>query len=184
MDEQQQPAQPVMDVKPPEQSTPQVPQNVVENIEEAPTRPAPSPESPVSPPPSGETSENPEAGMATDQPANSENSVKTEPGQENVAPQPKTVTAPRKHNPTMQIILALVVGLALAALSVYAYNATNKKDDTSATNSNSSVASADDSQATASAIDETTAEIDQALNQLDAAKDFPDSDLSDETLSL
>lgn len=164
---EQQPTNPqrpmVDDVKPPVSETPQIPSDVVASIQEAPVS-SPMAQSNVVQPPAEETPE-----------ASSESSADDTASQaEAASPQTSPTTSKR---PLIMVITALLVGLALAGLSVFAYLSTNKTEepvaDTAAT-----------SDQAAPAVTEVTEDIDQTLQTLDAETDFSKTELSDEALGL
>jgi hypothetical protein len=92
--------------------------------------------------------------------------------------------ATKKHSPVVPIVVAGIIALALIAVTVFAFLKTKETttpdgdDHTSPTHQETSSA------ATTQDIDDANKEIDQTLTAVDEAKDFPEADLSDQSLGL
>lgn len=85
--------------------------------------------------------------------------------------------------PVLAIIIAVVVGLALAGLVVFTYF-NNKNSDKTADSGSGSQTVVSKSQANTSDVDATNEAIDNGLQQTDENKDFPATELSDTSLGL
>lgn len=90
--------------------------------------------------------------------------------------------AVHKHGvPATAVIVAIVIAAVLALVTIMAFKNAEKAV---APVNNTSVETQQEEPATPESIDETTTEIDQALEGADEAADFPDEEISDETLGL
>lgn len=81
--------------------------------------------------------------------------------------------------PIAAIIAAILVAIGLAAVTVYAYMKTQedgKKTTSTSTQTDSSNA--------ANEVDQTTKEIDSTLNSTSEATDFPEAEITDQSLGL
>lgn len=120
------------------------------------------------------------ASQNSEQQAQPESSSTSEPPSNLPAP-----AAPSGHKaaaPLMAIIAAILVALGLAAVTVYAYMKSQdeapKSTETSQTETQDSVPAA-----TSADVDQASGEVDEALNASEEA-DFPDSELTDQSLGL
>lgn len=164
---------PMVDVKPPEPTTPQVPEDIAASIHESEMQVASAPQS---------------SAPATDEvrqpPAATESEADNKAQEEQEAPVPEqnnkvASSSEANKKPMAMVIAAILVGFGLAALSVYAYMATNQDENNGAADSQQV-----EGQNTVTLIDDTTAEIDRALDSVATENDFADASLSDETLGL
>jgi uncharacterized protein HemX len=98
-------------------------------------------------------------------------------------PNPMAITQPgpkKSGTPKGAVIAAIIIGLALAAVAVFAYKKTQMKDH-STTNVTTST---QNSKVTTKDVDDTTQAIDDNLKTIDDTKDFADTNLSDTSLGL
>jgi uncharacterized protein HemX len=89
---------------------------------------------------------------------------------------------PVKHKsgaPIAAIIVAILVALGLVGVTVYAYMQSNKKTPATTTTTQQTT-----DKATTQDVDQASKDVDDSLKSLDANKDFPESDLSDQSLKL
>lgn len=92
---------------------------------------------------------------------------------------PKPLKAPKgSKTPIGVILLAIIVGLSLCGLTVFAYM---KTKDTPKINDQSSQTQ---QKATSGDVDDTTKGVDESLKSVDDAQDFNESELSDTNLGL
>ncbi len=102
---------------------------------------------------------------------------KSEPGNDNPMAIPPAPAGTHKGAPKAAIVVAVIIALALAALTVFAYMKT-KNDSKQSVNDRAS------SSVTASDVDQASKDLDTSLNKADDTKDFPESDLTDQNLGL
>ena len=89
------------------------------------------------------------------------------------------------RTPRAVVAVAVVVAVLLIGLSVLAYMKTQENHDTAHdSTSQTENKSMTETPATTEDVDKTTSEIDKTLDQTNADKDFPASDVSDQTLGL
>lgn len=93
-------------------------------------------------------------------------------------PVPAKVPASRLRAPVAAIVVAVIVGLSLAALTVFAYFKGQDQQITENKPTSQTV------QVQPEQVDESADAIDTELNSLDDASDFNTTDLNDETLGL
>lgn len=89
-----------------------------------------------------------------------------------------------KHSgtPVVAVVIAIVIALALAGLTVFAYLKTrNTSPDTNTTTTQPSTTA---SKATTKDVDNTSKDMDTALSSVDDTKDFAATDISDTALGL
>ena len=92
----------------------------------------------------------------------------------------KPLKAPKAgKTPIGVILVAILVGLSLCGLTVFAYM---KTKDTPVTNNGQNTQT--QQKATSGDVDDTTDGIDESLKSVDDAQDFNDTDLSDTNLGL
>lgn len=100
--------------------------------------------------------------------------------------QPNPDVSLHKHGktPVVAIVVALIIALGLAGLTVFAYmkNKNSVKPEYDATTQQPTVAKT--TPATTSDVDATTKEVDTTLQEIDNAEDFADASLTDATLGL
>jgi uncharacterized protein HemX len=100
-------------------------------------------------------------------------------------PQPPPHIEHKSHPPIVAIIVAVVIALALVGVTVFAYMSSkndtkHEGDDHEMTEQQSSQQSA----ATTTDVDDTSKEVDSTLGSVDENKDFPESELTDQALGL
>lgn len=102
-----------------------------------------------------------------------------------------SVDHPHRNNKKLAIIITLFVGVLLAAVAVYVYmSANDNTKEVSPTQTPSSAESTPQTRqpkvepATNEDIDEVAREVDEAINSLNDNDDFPEEQLSDESLGL
>lgn len=114
-----------------------------------------------------------------DNPVESTPSLPEQPANE--APAPQMPPAPHKASaPVAAIVAAILVAIGLAAVTVYAYQKT--QNDSKAAKTNTSTQT--ELKSTAKEVDQTAKEIDSTLTTTDDAKDFPESEITDQSLGL
>ncbi len=174
---------PVMDIQPPKPAADNTP------------IPEPAAGTVIAPPPAADVTEEPDTSpdqpkeappetASTESPAEapkSDTAGPSNPDPSNPMAITNTLPAVKKKGsaPTIVIIVAVVIALGLCALVISIYF--KSKGDTKKTaNSNTS------QRATVSPeeVDQALSDTDTALSQLDDSKDFPDSELTDQTLGL
>lgn len=143
---------PVMDIQRP-RSAPQGPTPAYNATPSNAPTPSPAP-APVTSPGDGSGNQNPMA-------------INAAPG-----------TPHKSGAPVGVIIVAVIIGLTLAALAVFAYLKTNKPSAGNTANQSQQ------SGVTPAEVDQTTKGIDESMKSLDDSKDFSQDDLSDPTLGL
>ena len=95
---------------------------------------------------------------------------------------PQMPPAPHKASaPIAAIVAAILVAIGLAAVTVYAYKKTQNDSKPAITNKNTTQTEV---KSTAQEVDQTVKEIDSTLTTTDDAKDFPDSEITDQSLGL
>lgn len=123
---------------------------------------------------------------ANTQPETEFTSVETTPVTETGAPDTikrPELPATHKHGaPIVPIILAIVIAAILAVVTVLAFKSVDPVTPERATQSDDT--SQSEAAVTPQSVDQTSAEVDEALNATDEAADFPDAELSDQSLGL
>lgn len=97
------------------------------------------------------------------------------------APAPITPLPHKASAPIAAIVAAVLVAIGLAAVTVYAYQKTQNDSKATITNKNTTQTEV---KSTAKEVDQTVKEIDDTLTTTDDAKDFPDSEITDQSLGL
>lgn len=157
--------------------------NNAPNQPEAPKEPASAPILDVQPPSQSSEPVVPSTPEIATQPDNqlADEPAVTETGAPDPVKRPE-ITAKHKHGaPVVPIIIALVIAAALAVVTVLAFKSAEKA---AAPTTDGTNLTQQESEVTPQSVDDTSAEIDQALNSVDEAADFPESELSDQTLGL
>ena len=83
--------------------------------------------------------------------------------------------------PVLAIVVAIIIGLSLIGLTVFAYMQT--KDGTKDAGDHGTETH-QESGASAADVDDTTKQVDDTLNTVDDTKDMPETDLTDQSLGL
>ena len=117
-------------------------------------------------------------------PPKNESSDNTQPTSQSTVPEAQeqdtmVPPAPQNHNngaPVLAIIAAVLVAIGLAAVTIYAYIQSQDTTETTQTVNQAPPVTGED-------IDSTEAEVDEALKSTEEA-DFPDSELTDQSLGL
>lgn len=89
---------------------------------------------------------------------------------------------PKRGAPVITIVVAIIVALGLAGLAVFAYMKTNETKKTPESNQPVSPAAAEN--VTTQDVEEVDSQTEADLNSVDEATDFPETDLSDQSLEL
>jgi len=146
-------------------------------------RPKPTAPEPSTPPPAESEPPHEPTPPSTGEP-------QTPPAEPAATPVPQTpdshhllaAHAGKKRGPTLAIILAVGIALALAGVAAYAYMQSNKTKPEDHTNH---AATQPEAEVTPDAeIDSLTSEIDQLPTTVDDSKDLPESDLTDQSLGI
>jgi hypothetical protein len=168
-DNQQSSSTPVMDIQPPKPA----PETSADTVTSAPVEAAPA-EALGEDTISNDTAAA-DASSATLEPATSTSSSSDTPN-----PMAITQPGPKKSGmPKGAVIAAIIIGLALAAVAIFAYLKTQTKTDQPTTTTGTQ-----NSQVTAKDVDSTTQAIYDNLKSIDDTKDFADTTLSDASLGL
>lgn len=118
---------------------------------------------------------------ATPQPPTSSPQPNTAPpSPEETKPEP-----PKSHKsraPKIVIAVAVIIALGLAAAATVAY--LQSREETEPLQESDASQQETVQPATTDDVDETTKSVDEALNETDTAQEFPEEDLSDQTLGL
>jgi CBS-domain-containing membrane protein len=97
---------------------------------------------------------------------------------------------PHRNNKKFAVLATVIIGAILAGIAVYVYiSTTNNTEESNNVSSQPSKTSDDKAQtptapATTDDVDAVNQEVDEAIQALDEATDFPEEDLSDESLGL
>lgn len=138
-------------------------------------QPAPQQDAPLAPEPT--VSQAPSA-----EPTDTPLAATTEPSQNTPLAATPTQASTNSHKaPIGAIVAAIVIAVALAAVSVMAYQ--NNKDKQSATQQPAATQTQKED-VTASDVDQASKDVDQAMNQTDDTADLNPESLSDTTLGL
>lgn len=154
---------PILDVQPPKQ----------ENV--------------VAPPPAQDQPANEsQVPVSTDVAKSTSDSVENTTAETTVAPNPvhrPELTASQKHKtPVLIIVIAILIAAALAVFTILAFTQQDKTTVKQQPANGTAQQSAES--VTPESVDQTAGEVDSALNDLDAASDFPENELSDSNLGL
>ncbi len=91
---------------------------------------------------------------------------------------------PKNHPPLAAIVIAVIIAVALVGVTIFAYlstrDATHQQDDDHTAQQESTEQAA----VTTTDVDDATQDVDSTLSSVDDAKDFPESDLTDQALGL
>ncbi len=137
-----------------------------------------SPEPPVAEDAPGAPSPSVVAPLPVDQPSSP--SLPGEGAARAPVDQHKPAATPKHSAPITPIIIALVVAAILAVVTVITFKNTSAPESSENTQTSTQVESA----VTPESIDATSTEIDQTLDGVDESSDFPEDELSDQTLGL
>lgn len=161
---------------------------------EAQAEPVPSPVEPAQPatPPVDSVAtpeDNPEpTPKPTPEPTVSDAPVAAPEPVPSAAPEHSLLSAQASHKsdkPIAVIIVAVLVAMSLIAVTVFAYMKTQNDTHPEANHTTTSPGGTHQQAAvTPNDVDTTSKEVDQTLSSLDDAKDFPDTELSDQALGL
>lgn len=176
------PRRPVMDIQAPRPSA--APSQPSVPVTESPA-PTPTP-APVEAPQSVEPQK---PGLSPELLAEAQKATGTAPDDKSNDPHHKLLAAhaQKHHAPRLAIALAIIIAIALAGLTVFAYMQTQNKTHTNGDDGhsqNESTTQQTTPAATESNVDDASKSVDEAINAGDESKDIPESGLSNQSLGL
>lgn len=155
---------PMVDVQPPQQNQGPEPETSVADT--------PVAEAPATPPVGGDTD-------FSNEPVEETSSASADSPVSNPVTTPQLAAHNKRRGPVLVILLAIVLATALAGVAALAFmKKAPKPAQTNQTNQQS------DNAVTTGTVDDAAKDADNAVNSVDESTDFPEEDLSDQTLGL